>query len=398
MGILRSLSGNIRIRITAASPAETLSGILAAKIPLFDIQHVDDLTVQAVIDRKNLSKLVALIERRGERLEIQKRQGFYWGIKSLLYRPVLIFGLLLLAVLTVFLPERILFVQVEGNQKIETSRILDCVEDSGMFFGASRRQIRSEKVKNALLGSVPELQWAGVNTYGCVAIITVKERSVPEDTEIKNGVCSIVAAKDGVILSATVLRGNPLCKVGQAVKEGQVLVSGYTDYGTRIKAERADAEIFAQTKRALQAVTPVQTAVRAEISRQNARYSLLIGKKLINFYKDSGISDSSCAKMYSVRYLTLPGGFALPLALVTEQLTYYQQDTVAAANEENFDWLQNYAKSYLQSVMIAGNILKAGEILDVQDGVCILNGEYACSEMIGRIRSEEILQENGKFG
>lgn len=35
-------------------------------------------------------------------------------------------------------------------------------------------------MKNALLSAIPELQWAGVNTYGCRAVISVRERTLPE--------------------------------------------------------------------------------------------------------------------------------------------------------------------------------------------------------------------------
>ena len=64
-------------------------------------------------------------------------------------------------------------------------------------------------------------------------------------------------SRDGFIVSATVTRGNFLCRVGQSVKAGQVLISGYTDCGICIQATRAEGEIYAQTSRDFAAVTPL---------------------------------------------------------------------------------------------------------------------------------------------
>ena len=92
----------------------------------------------------------------------------------MLFRPVLLAGLGILFLLAMYLPSRVLFIRVEGNMQIPDRQILAAAEECGIRFGASRREVRSEKVKNALLSSVPQLQWAGVNTAGCVATISVR--------------------------------------------------------------------------------------------------------------------------------------------------------------------------------------------------------------------------------
>ena len=115
-----------------------------------------------------------------------------------------------------------------------------------------------------------------------------------EKKEEVSGITSIVALRDGVISDLTVVQGNGVCQVGQAVKKGQLLVSGYTDVGLTIKATQAKAEIYAQTLRNIQMITPSPTSLRGEVSGKKTRYALRIGKKLIKLYKDSGISDGSC--------------------------------------------------------------------------------------------------------
>ena len=258
----------------------------------------------------------------------------------------------------------------------------------GVRFGADRRDVRSERVKNGLLGAIPQLQWVGVTTQGCVAKIQVRERSQPEPIQQDYAVTSIVAIRDGVVQSCTVNRGTALCKVGQAVTKGQVLISGYTDCGLSIRANRAEGEIMAKTNRQISAVTADFQLTKGQIIREEKKFSLLIGKKRINFYKDSGILDTTCVKMYSENYMTLPGSFYLPVILLTEEWIYYDLTESETENAETV--LLDFADRYLASQMIAGQILHRSEAVDGN----VLEGEYACLEMIGQVRYEESLPED----
>lgn len=391
MDLWRSLSGMVTVQITSADPAGALAQINRRGIELENVHFEDELTLSFGLKRQDLKAVRKIADKRGEELKILGKSGLYWGLRSLLKRPVLIIGLAILVLLTVFLPTRIYFFRVEGNAQVPTRLILDLAADCGIRFGASRREVRSEKVKNALLQAIPELEWAGINTAGCVATISVRERQNREDTEKPQGISSIVAARDGVIQELTVTGGSASVKPGQAVKAGQVLISGYTDCGLSIRAERAKGEVYAATSRSFSFLIPEGSTQRGEITAQIKKYSLIIGKNRINFYEDSGNLPAGCVKIYEQAYVTLPGGFELPLAIVTETWIYYEESTPAAATEESQATLENFAQMYLRSQMVAGQILTSNEEFTAGDGVCRLDGEYGCLEMIGRERSEEII-------
>ena len=396
MDFWKSLSGMVEVELTSADPAESLSSINAAGITVYNAQQIGDLTLRFGLRRRDHRTLRSLTKKRGEVLNYSGHQGLYWAAKQMLKRPILLLGCFLILGLTIYLPTHIYFVEVEGNTSLPTRLIIEKAEGCGLGFGAERREVRSEKMKNALLQAIPELQWAGVNTYGCRAVISVRERTVPEKQENAPQVSSIVATRDGVIQQLTVHSGSPACKVGQAVKAGQVLISGYSDLGLCIRATRAQGEVFAQTQRSLSAVLPTERHQRGEILRHAKNYSLIIGKKQINFCKDSGISDSSCDKMYSVEYMTLPGGFALPVALVTEVWTWYDTAPAQISEDTAGQILSDFSGHYLTGIMTAGQIQQRSEILKWEDGICRLRGQYACLEMIGKTRLEENLNDYGE--
>ena len=390
MGIFKSLAGTITLELTSADTAGSMAFIIGRSIPVFEVQSIDDLTVRFCIQRQYFQKLNQITRKRGETLRILRKQGLYWDMKGMLHRPVLAAGILLMLMLLCYIPGKIFFVRVEGNSTVPTRQIIAAAEECGIRFGASRREVRSEKMKNALLSSLPELQWAGVNTYGCTAVISVSERAANPPAELITDISSICASRDGIILSCTVTNGNGLCNVGQAVKEGQILISPYTDCGLCITATRAEGEILALTSRELKVFAPSQQQNRVAILSETAKYSLIIGKNRINFYKGSGISDATCGKMYSKYVLTLPGGFALPVVLVKETAVTYDYSPAQISDEAANVLLNDFIDRYLKQQMIAGSITDRHESIALDGGVYCLTGKYACTEMIGRRQQAKI--------
>lgn len=387
-------SGLIRIRITGADVAGSLSAICQTGITVFNSDVVDELNALLTVKRKEFVKLKQVLAAKGDTCEVIEKTGVYWKFTNLLKRPVLTIGVLLLLVLNIYLPGKILFVQVEGNSSVPTMQILEAAEKCGLKFGASRRELRSEKIKNALLEEIPQLQWSGVNTRGCVAVISVKERQVTQKPAAERVVTSIVASQDGVIYKCTVTRGNPVCKIGQAVKAGEILISGYTDCGLTIQATKAEGEVYAKTERILALIFPRIWQERLDQEQQITKYSITIGKKRINLYNGSGISPTTCGKMYKEMYITLPGGFVLPIYITEETwITYNSQDICYDADAANAN-LSGYAASYLSEQMIAGQVLASEEDFVDQESVYQTNGKYACLEMIGQERKEEIYGEH----
>lgn len=387
MRISSPLTGFIQLELTCADPERLLQAITAAGVEVYSIERISDLTLHLTIPRKHISTLGKLSERHGAKERILRRTGLYWSAIAAIHRPILLFGIALALGFCLFLPTRILFIQVKGNAGIPTRRILYAAQDCGICFGASRREVRSEKVKNALLSSLPELEWVGVNTTGCVAEISVRERSEQEKSEERPAVSHIIAARDGYLLSMTVTSGNPLCAPGQYVQKGQVLVSGYTDCGIYIQATNSEAEIMAQTNRHLEIIAPSQGGLRHAETGRKQKISILIGKKRINLWNGSGILDSSCGRIYKENYMTLPGGFQLPLALCVDEYIFY---SVQPASVSVQDHLSSFAQEYLTQQMTAGTVLTKEEQLREENGVVHFVGEYVCQEMIGRVKQEQI--------
>ena len=392
------LSGKLDVQFVSGNHGLFLLKLSQNNIQIFDLKELGALAAQCRIRREDYVKFLHIASRTGTEVTVQRESGLNSLVKHVLHRWVLAVGVLTLVFCTVYFPSRILFVSVNGNCAIPTQKIIETAEICGIHFGASRKAVRSEKVKNALISVLPELQWVGVNTAGCVVEISVREKVVPDEGKQESHVSSIIAVTDGIIRELIVTKGNPLCRVGQAVKQGQVIISGYTDCGLLLIGTQAQGEVYGETKHNQTTVTPVVYSKRESLIEKNKKISLQIGKNIIKFYKDSGISDASCVKMYEKEYMVLPGGFQLPVALITETVTEHLFAEIIEDKPEAFDWLSKNATDYLLRQTVAGKLISLDENRTVADGICAIQGSYACYEMIGRIQSEESIIKNGSNG
>ena len=102
--------------------------------------------------------------------------------------------------------------------------------------------------------------------------------------------------------------------------------------------------------------------------------------------------------MYEEYYITLPGGFQLPVALCVEEYTFYSTQTAELPQPDAELALSQFADSYLTAQMVAGKIQDRSETVSLDGGVYRLEGAYICVEMIGKVQQEQIGDTNGKSG
>lgn len=378
------------LRIISADIAGAIQCLTDRGFILKNIVHESDLSIIISVTEHDMMTLIDIINNRGERAEIVKRYRNVKIIPLLKSRWICAFGFLILIILTIMLPTRVLFFEVKGNHNISDRMIFEAAEKSGITFGIKRTNIKSEASKNALLNQIPELEWVGITTSGCVATIDVKERVTDISNDDARTISNIISLSDGVVESVTVTKGIPLCKPGQAVHTGQVLISGYENCGLLIRGMDVEGEIFAKTIHIKSAVSPAINNMRVHKKEENKKFSIQIGKKLINFHNSSGISPTGCVKMYEKKYLMLPGGFQLPVAWICQSVSSYDLE-IDQCDLEEYDWLKSYLEQTLLQSLKAGQIIRKDITAKLQNNVCVVYGLFACREEIGYKMIEENL-------
>ncbi len=386
------IGNTARVRIVSSDVPQRLQDLINRGIRLAAVVQEDLLTASFTVSTRDLPAAEKYVKAKGDEWILIAKLGPAAVLKSLIKRPVISAAAVLLLFLTLWLPSRVLFIRLEGNTTVAPQQILQCAEAAGIYFGAGVRQVRSERVKNRLLESIPQLSWVGVNTKGCVATISVVQRDAHQQDKAASKVSSLVAGRDAQVTDLTVTQGNALCKPGEVVRKGQILISGYTDCGLKITATNARGEVFGQTRYTKTLLFPSEYREKQTIFQVRTNFFLRVGKKEIKLCKDSGISGMICDKMYSTHYVRLPGGFTLPLAVTVQTCVYYTPGSCSLPLDQVNGRMEELARQYLLSGMISGQIQSEQLSGREMGSVHQLTGSFRCREMIARIQHEEIAQ------
>lgn len=390
------LWGMVELQIICADLQAVLNDITNKGIVITHVHQIDDITARITVP-KNTYKNIKCVEQKFQcKVSIHKTFGLYCLLQKAGRRFVLIAGLMIFVFLSFYIQNHILFINISGDSVISEQEILRNVEKYGLSFGVPRKNIRSEQIKNILLQNIPKLQWVGINTAGCVATISVRERTETEGKHTDDRTpASIIASREGKISAVTASRGTILCHVGQQVSTGQVLISGTNSWGEILLMTRAQGEVFAQTERNLVIKTIPATWKRTVLQSSSQSLRIFFGKNLINLYNCSGILDSSCVKISRRYNLKLPNGFVLPVGICCERISSYS--TISPhTDEEEHEWLLQQGDEYIRNHMIAGEILDRTSRIYTDGNVIEYTVQYFCKEMIGQIKKEELFCLYGK--
>ena len=394
-GLFRFLAGYYRVGIHGAAPELALNRLVHERIPFWDLKRIDDFTSEISIKKKNFERVQHLASKAQNEATFLQEYGFFCHFRGLKKRKAFVAAVFLI-MLSVYVSTGFVWcLRVEGNNAVPSEHILRELEDLGVHFGTPGRAIVSQDLKNRMLVKIPELEWLTVNRSGGLATVVVRERNqVPKRVD-RQLVTNMIAQRDCIITNMEVLSGQAVCQPGDTVHQGELLISGYTDLEHCTEATRALGEVYGRTWREQNAVIPAEYQEKGKVGATHRRYALLIGRKRINLYGDSGIWDNSCDKMTVYHPLSLPGGYTFPITLVEE---IYTERTVTAQSmtpAEADDILIQGTAEAVRKDMVAGEIVKETLHVERDGGVYRLTGTYECHEMVARSAPAILLESEG---
>jgi len=213
---------------------------------------------------KDYAKLRKPAKQAGVRLHMIKKTGIPFLVKKYSRRAGLAAGaaafLIFLTVMSRFIWE----VDISGCEKIPPEAVASTAENAGLRIGTAHGSHDVRKVESALLTNIDELAWVAVNLEGCVANISVKEYTpIPELFHDDDVPTNVIAARTGIIRRMEVYDGASMVKVGEAVPEGALLVSGVIeDAFKQLTLKHARAKIYAETEYEIKAYFPMRQVLK----------------------------------------------------------------------------------------------------------------------------------------
>lgn len=395
--LVRYFRGYVRVAVEGVHPERVLNACADAGIPVREAEPAEEYLLCITIPERHLKRVQALAERCQCTAEAKQRGGAPKMLRRA-WRHRFLFALLAVCIAVVLVSSLFVWdVQVIGNETVSTGTILRELEDCGVKPGSFWPGFSTDLIRNHMILRIPELRWLTVNIHGSCAEVIVREKTPKPEVVDNDEPVSLYAGTSGFILRMEVLGGEALVAPGDLVTEGELLVSGVvTDLGGGMRPAHSLGSIRARTMYELTAEQPLMRTVKTESGRTKNRWAFIVGKKRVNFYQSSGISDAKCDKISFEYAFSIPGVFTLPFSLVRERVQPFETQEISISQEEARAALEQALLQQLDARIGAdGEIVSTAFTATERDGVLIVTLRAECEQEIGvpRAVSQEELQQ-----
>lgn len=246
--VLRWMCGYVSFKVSGGFPEKFINNVVKENINLWDLKRINgDLYAKTLISDYKLLRRKA----RKSNSKIKIREKYGWPILAFKYKKrigLIIGSIAFIGILYIF-SLYVWSINVTGNDRISTSEVLNVMKDLGVGMGSKKSDIDSRLLKQSVMSKLDDISWISINVKGSCLNVSIKEKVRSPDIIGEGVPCNIVAKCEGQIERLEVYKGTACVKEGDAVLEGQVLISGVKqgeDGNTSFSD--ANGKIFAITK------------------------------------------------------------------------------------------------------------------------------------------------------
>lgn len=379
----RNLRGYSRVEVCGAFPESVLNTCALSAVELWELECADEYTLRFCVYEADLPLLENIAKKCMCELKKINSTG---GSRNKAFLKNHIWLLVLALVILALLCASTLFIwdiDVRGCEDLTEGEVLRALAACGVDCGSYWPNLSTDLIRSEMLTALPELAWMTVNVSSSRALVLVSERQEKPEIYIESDGADIVASGTGIIKKLSVLNGQPQVGIGQAVTEGETLISGTMDSITAAPRNiRAQGAVYADTWREMTAVCPAEMQQKTPHGRTKHRFAVKFGKNRVNFYFSSGNTVDGCDKIIHNYKLSAEGLFALPVTFVVEELRPYKLESASYSDAEGMaDRLQKQLAS-----SVTGEILSSSVTVGASKGLTVVTLRAACVENIAEVR------------
>ncbi len=391
MNVTLWLFGYARLHADAASAPRMLNFCLENEIGFSDFQGEADgsVTISCLLPAAN--KIRTFAASQGFFVTLEKKGG----LPCLLWQRKKRWGLILGAMVSLFLlvlSERFVWdVRVLGNDKMTAGEVISELEACGFGIGSYLPGFYAGELENRVLLESDRLSWISIHMEGTVAMVQVVERTERDDAGTKLP-ANLIATADGQIEGIELYRGDCLVKIGQAVRKGELLVSGVYDSQTvGYRYTRAAGKILARTERIIRVEIPLDYTEKQYLREKIGSIDLNFFQKNMKIYKSTGNETGACDIIEEVKGLSGWGLANVPIRLSVQRYRYYEENAARHTEEEALALAYEKLASELANFSTDSTLLSKKITTSITDAAVILECRVTCMENIAQQVEFEVI-------
>jgi similar to stage IV sporulation protein len=337
----------------------------------------------AAVPPQQFCTVRALAERHGIALTVLKKRGLRFHLLPYRKRFGILPGLLLGALLLYWSSAYVRSIEIYGNETVSDAEVLTALESLGISRGTPIREIAFTASERRMRLAIGEIDWIAMRHVGGRLIVEMTEnRAAPEmyDDHVPT---NVTAAYDAQITSVSVLGGQAVCKRGDVVRKGDLLISGaVTDSRGTQRFYHGDGIVTGVYQADFEQEQPFVTELAVSGEAKTAQLLEVFGRR---FSLSPGFSPPAGDFVYTEEShpLTLLG-HTLPFTRIACQYTQRQTALTVWSEEEAVGLLRESAARWEQNFHSGDRILARSESISRSDLGISLKFHYVFEGVIGK--------------
>ena len=267
-------------------------------------------------------------------IKLTKKMGLPFIFNK--YKKRKIFFILLIFVLIVLLisSNYIWNIEIIGDNKIDKNEIIEELKNNGLSIGVAKSKLDTKSVINDIRMKREDIAWIGIDIKGTNAIVEIVESEKKPDIVKTDEYCNIISEKSGIITRINVSNGTAKVKVGDIVKEGDILVEGKLEgkYTEPIYVHAA-ADIEIKTWYSIRKNFEYKQVIEQKTGNTETKYSIKINNLQINFYKVLSKFENYDT-ISENKKLSLFSNFYLPIEIIKKENYEKKYEAVQYSKDE----------------------------------------------------------------
>ena len=307
--------------------------------------------------------LRSVIRGKEVKVHILKKRGVPFILNRYRKRSGIFVGAVLFFTVIQLMSGYVWIIDVEGNQKISREKILSACHSIGLDIGIRNDSFYPKLKREELMLCLDGVAWSSLNVEGSRLTVNVTEI---KESDREKTYSNLKANSDGIIEKMDIISGTSVVSVGQAVKKGDLLVSGIIETADVTRFVNSRGKVYAKTieeislnenysQKHLIPIGKVKT--KTVIEAFGLKIPLYLGAEKGLFESEKNEKN---LKLFSSN---------LPLKIHTKKYTFLKEERVTYSYEELCSRLEKRLKEQIEKT--ENGELKTKEFIKTEKGVTL---------------------------
>lgn len=336
------LFGYIRIKVEGYYIERFINICKSNKITIWNLKRNKDICLFLNVRISEFKSLREIAKKTKCKIKIQNKKGIPFLLHKYKKRKIFMI-LLLFMIFFIWLSSNFVWnVDIIEENEEEIPNIIQDLENAGLKRGNLKFKVDTKEIINKIRLERNDIAWMGIELKGTNAIVRIVKSTKKPEIIDENEYCSIVSNKDGVITKINAQNGTANVKVGDTVKQGDILINGWMEGKfTGIRYVHAKGEIEAKVWYTKNKKVLYNTTEKEETGNLENKYEIKFNNFKINLYKKLSkfeiydtIETEKKIKLFSDFYLPISIIKKINKELKEQQKTYTIEEAKTVGIEE----------------------------------------------------------------